>query len=132
MTFVTESKKSNGKPGLIEYLSRSGNEPPQGEPSAAPLPKKPKIKQDETNAQAQRVQQDGSYRLTLMNMIDDLMELHPGAFEFSLNLSVWHSVRSVIRGLLTRVTTASTTKLMIPFIFAIGGVGTMWGQSAIA
>jgi chorismate mutase len=27
--------------------------------------------------------------------------------------------------------TMSATKLMIPFIFAIGGAGTMWGQSAI-
>src|SRR5262245_30048953 len=101
MTFLAESEHSSGKPGLVERLSRPGNEPPPGEPPAAPLAEKPKIKQDQTSALPQRVQ-DAPYRLTLEDTMDDLMELHPGAFEFSLNLSAWDSLRFLIRTLLTR------------------------------
>ena len=50
--------------------------------------------------------------------MDDLMQLSPGASEILLGLSLVDSMGSSTRRLLT-------------FIVAIGGAGTIWGQSAI-
>ena len=80
---------------------KPGSEPP-GEPHPSPVAERPKTNRDDASAQAQSVQEDLPYRLTLVDLMDDLMELHPGAFEFSLSLSLWDSVRSLILRLLTR------------------------------